>query len=322
MHRLPAELRAALEHAASNTRGLAEAAAGLSEDYRQPRRDNRRFVRSAARRNAYLTTRLPATFAAVCAALDELRARGPQAQIASLLDLGAGPGTALWAAGEILPALQRATLIEADADFIAAGRELAQHSTREAVRRAVWEQSDLRAAHALPPRDLVVISYALNELDAPAQTALIQRAWPAAAQFLVIVEPGTKQGFANILQARELLLSLGANIAAPCPHAGACPLAAQEDWCHFAQRLERTAQHRRAKSGELGYEDEKFSYLIASRQPAEPAPARILRHPLKLKGHVKLSLCAPEGLRQQVVTAKIKEDYKNARKAAWGDGWK
>jgi len=64
----------------------------------------------------------------------------------------------------------------------------------------------------------------------------------------------------------------------------------------FSQRLQRTAEHRQLKGGSLGYEDEKFSYLIASRAALNPASARIVRHPRKHIGFLHLNLCTPAGL--------------------------
>jgi ribosomal protein RSM22 (predicted rRNA methylase) len=93
------------------------------------------------------------------------------------------------------------------------------------------------------------------------------------------------------------------------------------DWCHFSERLERSAAHRRLKGAELGYEDEKFSYVVASKLPARKAAARIVRHPQQSKGHVDLQLCAPGGLRNQTVTRSQRQEYKQARRAKWGDEW-
>ncbi len=98
-------------------------------------------------------------------------------------------------------------------------------------------------------------------------------------------------------------------------------MAAAGDWCHFSQRLQRSAEHRRAKGGSLGYEDEKFSYFVAAKAAVELPRARIVRHPLKHKGHVQLVLCTPEGLRRQTVSKSQNEAYREARDARWGDGW-
>jgi ribosomal protein RSM22 (predicted rRNA methylase) len=174
---------------------------------------------------------------------------------------------------------------------------------------------------------LVVISYLLAELSSDAAERLVLSAWRAAACLLVIIEPGTPHNFQDVLKARQALIGAGAQILAPCPHHQACPLAKGPpgtkniDWCHFAARVERTAEHRRLKGGALGYEDEKYSYLVASRVTSRWPRARIVRHPLFRPGHVKLALCTAEGLKQETIGRSEAQRYRQARKAAWGDAW-
>ena len=62
-------------------------------------------IRSSFDRLAYIATRLPATFSATKAALVELRHRCPDVHAKSLLELGAGPATGLWAAREVFSEL-------------------------------------------------------------------------------------------------------------------------------------------------------------------------------------------------------------------------
>ena len=57
---------------------------------------------------AWLQTRMPATFAASCKALDELRGAG----VASVVDIGTGGGTAALAAHEKFPPAREVTLVE------------------------------------------------------------------------------------------------------------------------------------------------------------------------------------------------------------------
>jgi ribosomal protein RSM22 (predicted rRNA methylase) len=318
--RLPEYLQTAIQELSARTdsKKLAAACRELTERYKGANSTSP-AVRDAIDRIAYLSARLPATFAANMHALTELRRRVPGIQISTLLDLGAGPGTALFAAAELFPALRDATLLEADPQWVTLGQQLAAASPFAVLRTAQWMQGDLRANGELQPQDLVVVSYAMGELAQNAAEAALRRAWQCARKFLVLVEPGTRRGFAGINAARSLLIAQQAKILAPCPHQAACPMAAVNDWCHFSQRLERTSEHRRIKSGSLGYEDEKFSYLIATRLDLPPAQTRILRHPRKHSGHVQLELCTSEGLVRKTITKSNKEAYKRARQAEWGE---
>lgn len=317
--RLPDYLEAGVEElsARADPRKPAAACKRLTERYKEVNSASPP-VRDAADRIAYLVTRLPATFAANLHVFAELRRRAPDVELSSLLDLGAGPGTALFAAAETFPTLRAATLLETDPHWLSLGKQLGSGSSWAAIHDAQWVQRDLRASGEVQPHDLVVISYALGELDSAAD-GVIRRAWHAARKFLVLIEPGTKRGFAGVNAARSLLIAQQAKILAPCPHQAACPMAAAGDWCHFSQRLERTSEHRRIKSGSLGYEDEKFSYVIATRLDLPAAQARIVRHPRKHSGHVQLELCTAEGLVRKTVTKSNKEAYKRARQAEWGD---
>ena len=322
--RLPSELLDAIETEVANSeidlRTLEHASAQLSEDYRSE--NGAPALRTDAQRGAYLIARFPATYSATWRAFSEISQRASQETIKSLLDLGSGPGTALFAAADLFQTLEKATLLDRDAEWLQLGRRLGTQSSRSAVREASWLHHDLNSPPASPPHDLVAISYALGELSIAKAEATVRHAWELSEKFLAIIEPGTRRGFANINAARSTLLAAGATILAPCPHHQACPMAKAGDWCHFAQRVERTTAHRRLKSGNLGYEDEKFSYVVASRLPFEAITARIVRHPRKHPGHVQLALCCETGeLRSETVARSQKAKYKLARRADWGDSW-
>ncbi|HKV92402.1 MAG TPA: small ribosomal subunit Rsm22 family protein [Candidatus Angelobacter sp.] len=322
--RLPPYLAEAVQEEIGQIEGrrLAQAAAQISQCY-QAGDFSSSAIMNSAQRAAYLAVRLPAIYAVNQRIFSEVRSLSPQSEIASVLDLGAGPGTAFFAAAEIFPELQHATLLEADDGWISLGKKLAAHSSLAAVRGAQWIKHDLRSGFSCDGHDLAVISYALGELNTAAAEAVVRKAWSCARQFLVVIEPGTPRNFAGINAARSLLIANGAEILAPCPHKHLCPMAARGDWCHFAQRIERTSQHRQLKGGALGYEDEKFSYLVASRTPSATQLPRILRHPGKHSGHVQLELCMPDGqMEHRTITRSQKQAYRLARKAAWGDVWK
>jgi ribosomal protein RSM22 (predicted rRNA methylase) len=237
----------------------------------------------------------------------------------SLLDLGAGPGTASWAVAETWPTLQRVTAVEAAAEMRRLAAELARSAPSSAVARAEWLAQTL--PHGIPPArfDLVTLSYVLAELDERDRAATVERAWRATADALVVVEPGTPSGYVRMLEARDALIALGATVVAPCPHDRECPLAGTGDWCHFAVRLARSRAHREAKDAQLGHEDEKFSYVAAARTRAPQAAARILRHPQIRRGHVLLEICGRDGARAETISKREGARYRRARKIAWGE---
>ena len=321
--RLSSELLGAIERETStiDRRKLAQAVSQLTEHYKAADFSTP-AIATESHRAAYLAVRLPATYAALRRVFSEIHLRAPQAEINSMLDLGAGPGTALFAAIEEFPLLQHVTLVESDAAWIALGKRLAAEIGSSVARQAQWLKQDLRSGLSSEKHDIVVLSYTLGELSEAAADQVLRQAWKCANQFLVLVEPGTRRGFTAVNAARSILISNSAALVAPCPHHAVCPMAAAGDWCHFAQRVERTSQHRQLKGGALGYEDEKFSYLLASKSSAPSAAARIVRHPGKHSGHVQLSLCTPQGqIENRTVTRSSKEAYKRARQAEWGDIW-
>lgn len=320
--RLPEELRAAIQREIESVdrKLLARASAELTRRYRAAD-FSAPPIQTPEHRAAYLAARLPATYAANWRVFSEIAERAPQAEISSILDLAAGPGTALFAAAQVFPALRKAALVESDAAWLDLGRRLAANSSHLCLRQAEWRHHDLQKAFESTPHDLVVISYALGELPAPAAEALLRRAWQLAQQFLAVIEPGTMRGFSVVHSARSFLIGQKAEILAPCPHRDACPMAGTRDWCHFAQRLERTPAHRHAKTAAMAYEDEKFSYLVASREAFSPVTARIVRHPRKHSGHVQLTLCARGGIETRTAARSDGPGYKLARQAEWGDGW-
>jgi ribosomal protein RSM22 (predicted rRNA methylase) len=304
---MPDQLREALEREAEDLRpgDLIRSARLLSERYRAGRPVR---LESTADRLAYALTRMPATYAALRVCFSEV----PFAP-ASLLDLGAGPGTALWAFQSQWGTPRQATCVELNGEW-------PHLAARLEAPEAVWRRADLRSLPELPAHDLTVCSYALNELNTPDRDRLLERAWAATGKALLLVEPGTPEGFETIRTVRRWLTEAGAWIAAPCPHDQACPMSG-DDWCHFAVRVERTRLHRLAKGGELGYEDEKFSYVLALRDALSARGQRILRHPRVDAGRIVLKLCAAAGLESRTVTKREKQDWKRARKASWGDRW-
>jgi ribosomal protein RSM22 (predicted rRNA methylase) len=314
---LPAELKAALD---GKLRGFSRTdaagrAASISKTYRDGGGSG--AIRSEADALAYALARMPATYAAVTASLNALCEIRPDFAPNSLLDVGAGPGTASWAAAETFPSLQGFALLDANDALRTLALNLFSESFR--LRDIRYERGEARAALAkADTADLVIASYMIGEIGAAEQKILAELMWQKTRDTLLVVEPGTPAGYARIIALRERLVAEGAHVVAPCPHDDKCPLQAP-DWCHFTQRLQRSRAHKQLKGAELPYEDEKFAYVTLTRAPVAKRPARVLAQPEVSKVEVSAKLCTADGLAWTRTPRRAKADYARARRWRWGD---
>jgi ribosomal protein RSM22 (predicted rRNA methylase) len=314
---MPAWTSAVLDTALEGVsrRALRDHAQNISDAYRSDGTST--VIQSDLDALAYATVRMPATYAAIRASLSFAAELVPDFAPRSLLDVGAGPGTASWAAQDLWPSIDRATLIDRNSPLLAIARRMAAQTPLATD----FVLSDLQSAlRDVAAADLVIAGYALTEVASNALPAVLEKIWQLAHGWLVIVEPGTPQGFARALACRDYLIAAGGHIVAPCSHAAACPLLATTRWCHFSKRLPRSRAHLFAKEGNLSFEDEKFSYLVAAKdKPVRKPYRRILATPHVTKGQVSLSLCAPERIEERIIPRRDKAAYKAAKNYAWGD---
>lgn len=300
----------------------AQAVDRLIANYRGTTPTDTPLLRDRSDVAAYAAYRMPATFEAVRSVLDALRDAAPDWAPATHTDVGGGTGAASWAVAGAWDG-PRTTVLDWAEPALALGRELAGASGLPGLRAAAWQRARIGTDLALEATDLVTVSYVLNELTPEARTALVDAA-ARAAQAVVIVEAGTPDGYARVIEARDRLIAAGLTVAAPCPHSDACPIAPGTDWCHFSARVSRSSLHRKVKGGSLPYEDEKFSYVVATRFTPVPVPvqARVTRRPQIRKGQVLLELCTrDEALQRATVTKRHGALYRAARDTDWGDAW-
>jgi ribosomal protein RSM22 (predicted rRNA methylase) len=320
---MPAALVEAVRERASgeDSAALKRSSSRLSDHYRAEGRSIDVVSRSTDA-VAYALSRMPATFAAVASVFEEVRARAPGFSPDRLLDIGTGPGTATWAAAEVFPELQSARLVDRSRDFLRLARQLGTnvpHLSLEFDEADALFSPRISAADASDRYAAVAAAYLLTEFDDAALLRVAEGLWARTAGVLVIVEPGRPRDYQRLMLVRERLVSLGGNVLAPCPHNRQCPLLAP-DWCHFSQRLARSKDHMRLKGASLGYEDEKFSYLVLARPGiGAAASGRVIKPTAENKFSVTLELCAEAGLEQRVVPSRDKTAFKAAKKLGWGD---
>ncbi|WP_316175815.1 small ribosomal subunit Rsm22 family protein [Bradyrhizobium sp. SZCCHNRI1073] len=317
---LPAALKASLEamlHGQSRQDAAARAAR-ISAAYRSG--GNSGTITSDADAIAYATVRMPATYAAVAASLNAVMQASPDFAPASLLDVGAGPATASFAAAEAFPLLTSFNAVDSNPALRGLALTLADETMR--LRGLAYTLGPARALLDRAGRaDLVIASYMIGELTDAERSATVDALWARTGDALLIVEPGTPAGYQRIIAARDRLIAAGAHVAAPCPHAAPCPLVAP-DWCHFAQRLARSRAHRELKGADVPFEDEKFSFVALTRKPATHRPAaRVLAPPSVTKVATTAKLCQADGAAGVIsVPRRDKPAFAAARRWDWGDG--
>ena len=317
--RLPGELQAGVQrllHGASRNQ-LGARAARISQGYRR-NEPTRRLALRADDALAYLLSRLPATYAAAATVLGRLAAEVPGFAPTSLVDIGAGPGAAAWAACEVWPSLQSATLVDGNAEFLGLARQLAAGSSRPALQSATFERADIGALAPTARYDLVIASYALTELT---QVETAAANWLACAeQALVVIEPGRPRDYARLMQVRRRLAD-DARILAPCPHAEDCPLP-PGDWCHFSgggcPGAATTVRQERGRSvrGRTVFlpraQPERLTPMAATgASRARAATARQTQR--------NAEDCTPAGLEKRTLASRDKASFKRASNLGWGD---
>jgi ribosomal protein RSM22 (predicted rRNA methylase) len=290
---------------------LTAAAKAMSEGYRGGKPSH--GIVTPLQALAYAVARMPATYAAASAVLARLAEAMPDFAPASLLDVGAGTGAASWAAQAQWPALQTVTMLEPNPALRELARKLGSADTE-------FLSGKLDADK--PQAGLVVASYVLAELPEHKAARVAVDLWNSAGQVLVLVEPGTPQGFARIRAARAALIEAGGQVAAPCTHNNACPLQG-DDWCHFSQRLARSRDHMLLKEATVPFEDERYSYVVVTRESRAPGArildSRILAPSLEGKPGLTFKLCDGAGLRTHFVASRDNDEYRRVKKRGWGD---
>ena len=307
-----------------NINAMSQSARELSRRYMEESGQGKSLLNRDEEAAVYSLMRMPATFSAVSFALEkvcEMSDFVPR----SLLDAGAGTGGATFAANEFF-ALDSITCLEREPAMENIGKKLFSFGEDKAIREARYIRADLveEATKANDNSkkyvsDLVISSYVLNEMSMEDRMKVVKWLWDNAEKMLVIIEPGTPVGVANIRRIRDFLMEQGAYVCAPCPHMENCPVTG-DDWCHFTVRVQRGKIHKMLKNADVPYEDEKFSYIAFSREPLKMDKCgRIMRHPITLKGRMELSLCTSDGIYTKTVTKKDNEAYKCAKKVDCGD---
>lgn len=312
MHEITPEMLTAVRKATEefSRETLVTSGKKVSDRYRSQSGEQKRLhkLQEAA---AYAVSRMPATYgAAHFALMQSLLATGIN-QVRTCLDCGSGTGAVALAVSDVLQT-DKMFLLERELSMA----EICRRILTEKQSNVVLIENSLLDAE-LPSCELVTEGYMLVELSEAARPVAIRKMWDAASEMLLLIEPGTPEGFSVIRTARTVLADANAYIAAPCA-TDICPIGA-DDWCHFSVRISRDQLHKQIKSGLAPYEDEKFCYVaFTKKDPPSRTKCRILRHPMISPGKISVKMCTPAGTVNRVFTKKDPL-WKQVRKLKWGE---
>lgn len=269
---------------------------------------------SALEVKAYAAARMPATMAVVTSLFSRFfNGFHPE----TVLDLGAGTGAASLASLLSLPSIRSLTLVEQDQFALQVAKDLLDANSRVNL---TFQYQNLKDCEFKEAVDLILLSYVLNELPEEFQQSILGKLLASQSRFILIIMPGTPICYKQMMKLREFAIQSGYYIQAPCPHQLACPLElVKGDWCHFSIRLPRTRRHQQFKEALLNFEDEKYCYLLLSKEALPSQGDRIIKRPIHRSGHSIIDICKEGQTKRIVITRKDKDLYRKAVKAEWGE---
>ncbi|MGR3294574.1 MAG: small ribosomal subunit Rsm22 family protein [Candidatus Scalindua sp.] len=241
--------------------------------------------------------------------------------VESVVDFGGGPGTFLFALSKF-KTINKYTNIERSDAFIGILNALVEEFLSSSVPHTYVDSISCNYLRLepqdIPINDLCVFSYTFCECDnsLDSLSGLVEN-----SNMVLIIEPGTPSGCKNIIQARDKLIEKGFSTIAPCTVSNEfCPLRDSEsDWCHFVERIDRSRIQRHLKNGVLGYEYEKYSYLLMSKYPSHPDGKRIISRPNYTKHSVSFDICSEKSSHIVITKRENKNEFKIVKKSIRGD---
>ncbi|TPP60700.1 Huntingtin interacting protein [Fasciola gigantica] len=159
----------------------------------------------------YLTARLAPNFSPTCRVLYEIRKRCPKFIPRNLFDFGSGLGTVTWAVNTVWPigCVREHYMVEPSVDMTRISEFLLRKNpmlnTSETIFPGIYHRRFTPARKET--YELVVSAHSLLELPGKlARRRVISNLWNRTSDFLVLIEQGTRAGFAGILEARDWLV--------------------------------------------------------------------------------------------------------------------
>lgn len=310
----------------SNTLEMHTHAKLIHDRYMKPDRSNRSpLLRNAKDMIAYLSLRFPATYAQIASALLQIHERLPAWQPKRILDLGCGPGTGIFAATSLWPSITHATALDQEKYFISLGKELVFESKQ--ICDISWSNESI--AHWVDisntdSYDLVIVANVVNELSTDTKNKLLDMLAHMKNGVVLLLEPGTQQGF-EIIQSAAGKISPDQPLIAP--YIQNTYIKSDSYWIHFPQRFKRPEFQRRVRQSmrdtslpSSDWEETKFTYVAFGNTPTTLQPYALCIGSVELyHGYLMLPLLTAYGIEKVKIMKRHKTQYRFGKNLTWGE---
>nr|XP_022336403.1 methyltransferase-like protein 17, mitochondrial isoform X1 [Crassostrea virginica] len=283
----------------------------------------------------YSYSRMIPNYCVLTTCLSEIKKRDPAFEPESVLNMGSGIGSAVWATHSLWPDTVRQYYCVDDAPEM---NKMAMQILKEGnVNRLNMVIPNVYFRDKLPSQrsgqfSIVICAYTL--MDFPhrkSRLQLISELWDRTKDYFVLVDVGTRCGFELIQEVRHRLLKISeqtdqVNIFAPCPNIPRCPmlnLSEKPVPCNFEVQCPQWKGQSQDRIAE------RYSYIIFKKgELASDAtnnwPRIVFKDVIQKrpKDYAICTLCCPDGSLGRYDISKRRngrELYRMACESQWGD---
>ena len=277
----------------------------LTLKYKTSQAVNKSIFESNEDSAVYAISRMPSTYAVIYTLLSDLINQGKLKNISTIFDIGSGTGAGFFACKELFGENVQVSLFERDNNMI---QIFEQFETGVSVQKFDFLKDTIKEK-----ADLVMSNYVFSELNEDGRRLALQKMLDSSNKYVLICDTGTPRTYENFMKLKKLVFDKGYSVLAPC-NSEKCGL--KNDYCQFYARVERSSLMKMSKQAELSYEDEKYFYLLISKEQSseKTREMRVIRRPQIKTNFVELRLCSGLGVVDEKYTKKDKEAYKKAKK--------
>ena len=276
----------------------------LTNKYKTNEAVNKSVFETSQDSAVYAISRMPATFAVIYTLLNDLIKQEKIKEISSVFDIGAGTGAGYFACRELFEDVH-VSLFERDNNMI---QIFDKFETGIKV-----QKFDFLKDRISENADLVMSNYVFSELNEEGRRLALEKMLEFSNKYVLIVDTGTPRTYENFMKLKRMVIEKGYKVLAPC-ESEKCGL--KNDYCQFYARVGRSSLLKLSKSASLSYEDEKYFYLLISKdnECLVNEEKRVIRRPQIKTNFVELKLCSKDGVKLEMFTKKDKQAFKMASK--------